>query len=181
MTPQTSTVGLLKPQPPVGEEARVEAVLTKVQESFGFVPDGLRLYSISPPLLETFVATVSYFHDESQLPPALLAMIRYLVSWRADCQFCVDLNEGFLTHMGYELEVIRAMRTDPEQAPLEEKEKMLLRLALMAVFKPAQIDHDTLEKARQAGWSDRAIFDTVAQAVSNQTFNLMLHSFKVDH
>lgn len=46
---------LLNPVPPADEEDRVQAIFDQIQEAAGFVPDGLRLYAISPPLLETFV------------------------------------------------------------------------------------------------------------------------------
>jgi len=54
---------LLNPIPPAGQENRVEAVYQAIQNHIGFVPDGLRLYSFSPPLLETFVGNVSYFNS----------------------------------------------------------------------------------------------------------------------
>ena len=43
---------LITPFVPAGEEQRVEAILDMAREHLGFVPDGLRLYTISPPLLE---------------------------------------------------------------------------------------------------------------------------------
>jgi alkylhydroperoxidase family enzyme len=172
---------LLQPQPPVGEEARVDNILQAVQNQLGLVPDGLRLYGISPPLLETFVNNVSYFiGGGSQLRQELLATIRYLVSWHGSCNFCVDLNEGLLVQMGYDLDTIRAMRTNPEQAPLEEKEKSLLKIALMAVSEPENINQEMINSAKQQGWTDRNIFDVVVQAANNRAFNMVLRSFKIE-
>ena len=36
------------------------------------------------------------------------------------------------------------------------------------------------KSARALGWSDREIFDSVIQAVSNRAFNLALKTFKVE-
>ncbi len=54
---------LIDPVPPQGDEARVAALLGIIEQELGFVPDGLRLYGISPPLLETFLGTVGYFRS----------------------------------------------------------------------------------------------------------------------
>lgn len=172
---------IIAARPPVGQEGRVEAVLRAVAERIGFVPDGLRLYGLSPALLEAFVANVSYFRGGTGLPPGLTAMIRYLVSWQADCKFCVDLNEAILTELGLDLEAIRAARTDPEAAPIEERERPLLRLALLAVNEPETVAPGHLEAAREEGWSDQDIFDSVVQAANNRAFNLVLRTFNVEH
>ncbi|MDA8382584.1 MAG: hypothetical protein M0037_05880 [Betaproteobacteria bacterium] len=172
---------LLTPQIPAGEEARVAALYGTIEARLGFVPDGLRLYGISPPLLETFVGTVGYLNTESTLGPRLAAMIRYLVSSQAHCSFCIDMNEGFLTGMGLDLAAIRAARGDLEAAPVEARERPLLRLALKAVTKPEQVSAADLDAARAAGWDDRGIFDAVALATGNRAFNLLLATFKVEH
>lgn len=183
MQPQTITIEqpLIIPTVPAGDEARVTAILDGIQQHMGFIPDGLRLYTLSPPLLETFVGSVAYFNGGSRLEPRLMAMIRYLVSWQSKCQFCIDMNEGFLTNMGLQLDEIRAARANPEAAPLPDNEMPLLRIALKAVDQPESVTHADLEKARAHGWTDRDIFDAVAQAASNRAFNLVLRTFNVEH
>ena len=74
---------LLDPTPPEGEEKRVNAVFEMAKEMIGYVPAGMRLYGISPPLLETFAGSVGYFRNGTTLSPVLTTMIRYLVSERA--------------------------------------------------------------------------------------------------
>lgn len=184
MQPQTIQMEqpLVYPQAPAGDEDRVAAVLSAIEKHLGFVPDGLRLYSFSPPLLETFVGNVSYFNGGgTNLPPVLTAMIRYLVSWQAGCSFCVDMNEGFLMNMGQDLDVIRAARNNPDQAPLSAKDKSLLKLALKAANGPEFVNKEDLDKARSQGWQDRDIFDAVVQAANNRAFNIVLRTFKVEH
>ncbi len=172
---------LLHPCPPAGEESRVDAVLKAIEQKLGFVPDGLKLYSFSPPLLENFVGNVGYFNSGERLSPSLMAMIRYLVSWNSKCQFCIDMNEGFLTNMGIDLDQVRAARINPEAAPVQEKERPLLRIALKSVLDPDNVDMADVEAARGTGWSERDIFDAVAQAASNRAFSQVLRTFNVEH
>lgn len=172
---------LLKPLPPAGEEARVAATLGAIEQRLGFVPDGLRLFGISPPLLENYVSNIGYFNSGERLSPVLMTMIRYLVSSGAQCSFCIDLNEGFLGNMGVDVDKVRAARSDIEAAPLPEKDKSLLRLAVKSVTNPEGIGQADLDAARRQGWSDRDIFDAVAQAASNRAFNYVMRTFKVEH
>jgi len=171
---------LLIPQVPEGEQERVDAIFSGIEAHIGFVPDGLKLYSFSPPLLETFVGNISYFNGQTSLAPSLMAMIRYHVSWQADCEFCIDMNEGFLVNMGVELDDVRASRDNPENSPVGKNEKVLLLLALKSVNTPEDVNAEDIEAAKAAGWSEREIFDAVAQASSNRAFNTVLRTFKIE-
>jgi len=175
-----SESALLTPRPPAGEEERVAAILGAIEQHLGFVPDGLRLYSLSPPLLEAFVANISYFRGGTNLSPVLTTMIRYLVSADAGCQFCIDLNEGFLSHLGVNLDLARKAKTNPAFAPVTDRELPLLKLALRAVDAPDGISIEDMDVARDRGWGDREIFDAVVQAANNRAFNHVLRTFKIE-
>ena len=178
---QNASRPLLSPRPPEGEEERIAAIFASVEQHIGFVPDGLRLYSLSPPLLENFMSNVGYFNSGERVSPALMVVIRYLVSSDAKCQFCIDLNEGFLANMGVDLDRARAARSNLDAAPVEEKEKPLLSIALKAVKDPESVTEADVNAARAQGWGDREIFDVVAQAASNRAFNYVLRAFNVEH
>ena len=177
-----SSAPLIYPQIPVGEEERVNRILSNFEQHLGFIPDGLRLYSISPPLLETFAGNIGYFNmGGTELPPVLTAMIRYQISWNAHCSYCIDLNEGFLTNLGMDLDDIRASRDNPDAAAISEREKTLLKLAIKSAESPEKVTEVDVDAARKQGWSDRAIFDAVVQATSNRAFNNILCTFNIEH
>jgi len=171
---------LINPQAPKGEEARVNAVFDGIKQHLGFVPDALRLYGVSPSLLETFVGNISYFGSGERVPATLMVMIRYLVSSESKCLFCIDMNEGFLTSMGINLDAVRAARNNPELAPISAKEKPLLMIALKSVNSPEKVNIQDIQAAKTQGWTDRDIFDVVAQAASNRALNYVLSTFKVE-
>lgn len=173
---------LINPAPPPEDAARVAAIFSGIEQQFGFVPDGLRLYGVSPPLLELFLSTVGYFRSGADgLSPQLATMIRYLVSSKATCAFCIDFNESILISMSHDVDALRAARLDPEKAPVTDAERPLLRIALTAVSSPDKISAGDIDAARRAGWSDRVVFDTVAVAANNWAFTTLLRTFKVDH
>lgn len=171
---------LLSPVAPAGSEDQVQAIFAQVEAAFGVVPAPIKLYALSPVLLQNFVNTVGYFHHQSTLSAKLLAMIRYLVSDKATCHFCIDFNEAILSNLGADLEQVRAAKSDVTLAPLSDAEKILLNLAVKAVENPEEVTAEDLEAARAAGFSDQEIFEAVVQGSNNRALNLLLKAFKVE-
>ncbi len=172
---------LITPDVPVADKEKVEAILKGAEEHMGFVPDGLRLYGISPPLLESFMGNIGYFMGHPTLSQELLAMIRYLVSSGAGCTFCIDFNSGILMNQGKTAEELQMARENADNAPLNENEKILLKIALAAIDNPEGVTQDDMQKARDAGFTDRNIFDVVAIATNIKAFTSILRTFKVEH
>lgn len=163
--------------PPSEELAKLEAIMAPYKEILGRAPGGLQLLGVSPPVLEHYAGTIGYYMAHPTLGQALLTFIRYLVSWRGDCAYCVDLNEAFLINAGLDLDAIRATREDPELAPLEERDKALLLLAVEAVDRPESVSADRLDMLRDLGWSDRDILDAVWHATLNRAFGRTAEAF----
>ena len=176
-----SNKALITPVVANDDKERVEAVFNMVKEHMGFVPDGLRLYSISPPLLESFIGNVGYFMQHERLSQPLLAMIRYLVSSGEGCQFCIDFNKAILMNLGLSEEQILAAKNNPDHSPLTDQEKVLLNIALAAIHSPENINADDIQKAKGSGSSERDIFDIVAIAANNKAFTHVLRTFKIEH
>jgi len=171
---------LLQPTAPLGEEQKVDAILNMAKEHLGFIPDGLRLFSLSPTLLETFFTNIGYFRSGTNLSPVLTTMIRYLVSSKAECHFCIDLNEGFLDQMGVDLDTARASLADITKAPVADNERILLDIALRTINDPDSVNQNDIDEAHAQGWSDHDIFDASAQASNNRAFNYLLRTFKIE-
>ncbi len=170
---------LIDPQPPASDARQVEAVFAMIEESLGFVPDGLRLYGVSPPLLKSFVTAIGHFRGQDRLSQELLATIRYLSASRNHCEFCIDFNEAILLQLGKDQSAIRASRDNPDAAPLPESEKALLKLALDALEDADAIDAARLDGLRQQGWRDRDIFEAVYVAANNRAFTTVLKTFGI--
>lgn len=156
--------------PPADEKDKVEAIIAPYQKILGRVPGGLQMLGASPPMLEHYAGTIQYYMKHPHLGQPLLTFIRYLVSWRGDCAYCIDLNEAFLMNAGIELDAIRSTREDGALAPLDERDKAMLLLAVDAVDLPEEITPDRLDAVRHLGWSDRDIFDAIWHANLNRAF-----------
>jgi len=175
------TTALINPTVNSEDQAKVKAIFDQVEAQMGFVPDGLKLYSISPPLLESFVGNVGYFMTHKTLSPELLAMIRYLISNDAHCRFCIDFNASLLINkLGKSQDQLNAATENPDNSPLTSNEIILLKIALASIENPEKVTKEDLDKARAAGYSDRDLFDAVAIAANNKAFTHLLRTFKVE-
>ncbi len=172
---------LINPQVPEADKEKVNAIFKSVEEHLGFVPDGLKLFAISPTLLENFVGNVGYFMSHPELSQDLLAMIRYLVSAKASGSFCTTFNAAILTKtLNKTEEQLQAAQADMNNAPLTEAEIVLLKIALKSIEDAEGITQDDIQKARDAGFSDCNIFDAVTIAANNNAFTQILKTFNVN-
>ncbi|MBF0176702.1 MAG: hypothetical protein HQL63_07635 [Magnetococcales bacterium] len=171
---------LISPQPPAGEEVRVEAVMNAISDLFGKVPEGMKLFALSPEILEQRWAGMQYYLHHPRLSMGLLAFIRLLVSERMQAPFCIGLNIAILQKSGISPGAIDAARRDPALAPLAKEEIGLLQLVLKAVAEPLAVTAHDLEAARQQGWSDRDILDAILHGANNVAADIVFNTFKVD-
>ncbi len=162
------------------EQTQVDAMLAAVEERMGFVPDGLKLYSVSPPLLEAFLGNVGYFMAHPSFRQEFLAMVRYLVASKSECNFCIDFNEAILGNLGVDIGAVHAARDNPDMAPLNDREKTLLKHVLATLNDPAYQTRTSLESLKQTGWTEREIFEALLVGSNNRSFSTMLKAFDVE-
>lgn len=174
-----NTTALIDPTPPNEEQESVNAIFKAIENTLGLIPDGLALYGISPPLLEAFVDSFSYFVQHQQLSPELLGLIRYLNSSSVDCPYCIDFNAGFLINLGMTPEQLQATVENISNAPLSDQEKALLSLTMRSLEDPEGITQADIEEIRKLGFTDRDIFDAIVAATSNRAFTTVLKTFDI--
>ncbi|WP_456447002.1 carboxymuconolactone decarboxylase family protein [Thiolapillus sp.] len=172
---------LIDPVIPEKEQRLADKIFSGVEERLGYVPAGLRLYGISPPLLQSFSGAVGYFMGHERISQKLLSFIRYLVSSDANCRFCIDFNQGILLSLGVTEQELQDARNNPRKAPLDERERELLDIALTAVDDPEKIDAARVDAARELGCSDRDVFEAVYVAANNRAFTTVLKTFNLEH
>jgi len=69
---------------------------------------------------------------------------------------------------------VKAVCEDFESAPISEKEKALLRYVAVVNDTPAKTSEADVAAAKEAGWSDRAIFDGLTVCAIFNFFNRWL-------
>ncbi len=173
------TSALITPDLNPEEQQRVDIIFKGIEAQLGFVPDGMRLFSTSPPLLESFMINIGYFMVHTRLSQELLASIRYLVSAKENCSFCVSFNAKILINLGLPFKELKGLRENHHNAPLPEGEKILLNIALASINDPKGITKEDIDQAKRFDFTERDVFDVVVMAASNKAFTHVLRSFNI--
>ena len=160
----------------------VAEVYREIGQVLGRVPNGMRLYSVSPTLLAHQWQQMGYYMQHPNLSPALLATIRLLVSQANHCEYCIDMNAGMLIGMfGLTPEQVATIRRDPSAAPFSAKDKALLQLVLKTVVQREPATDAELTALRAHGWSSADILDAVAHGARNVSVDVLLNAFAVEN
>ncbi|MFN8304344.1 MAG: peroxidase-related enzyme [Saprospiraceae bacterium] len=98
---------------------------------------------------------------ESTLTEAERELIATAVSGKNECVYCTTSHAAAADAYFGSDEVSKKVREDYQTAPVSDKMKALLTIALQAQESGKNVTAQSVEKARQAGASDREIHDTV--------------------
>ena len=92
----------------------------------------------------------------------------------------MDFNEVILVNLGKTPEQLQAARDNADNAPLTKQEIVLLNIALAAIDNPEGVNKGDIQKALDAGFTERNVFDAVVIAANNKAFTHVLRTFKVE-
>lgn len=98
---------------------------------------------------------------DSTLSEGERELIAALVSSRNCTNFCEAAHTKAADLLLGETATARAVKIDPETAPVSEKMKALLQIAALTQQSGRAVTPDAVERARLAGATDREIHDTV--------------------
>ena len=97
--------------------------------------------------------------DPATLSPGLRELIAAYTSVLNECAFCTKAHVGFaaaLLENGEE--VAEAVVRDPENSPLNDKERTLFRFVEKVNHRAQQITAEDMQPMYAAGWDDEAIY-----------------------
>ena len=150
------------------------------KKSIGIVPNAFVLRSSSPDQVAHQAMSLQYYFNHKTLSFNLLAFIRLLVSEDQQCEYCINMNKGMLIQAGVSAEDIVAAKKNPENIPLEEKEKELVKFVLKVVQNAHSVQAKDVEKLRTLGWDDGDIMDATIHGTSQVSSDMLFNAFKID-
>ena len=159
----------------------VKKIFDEIEEAFGSVPNGIRLWSANPQALEMQWHQIKQTLSKDQEHQKLQTIIRYLVSEANDCAYCVGFNGGMLiNYYGFSQDLLQEIKTSPEKAPLDAKNKALLLFAMSSLKNPHAITQEDVDALKDQGISEIEIFDIVHSASHMLVVNTLFETFKVE-
>jgi len=159
----------------------VKKVYDEIHNMFGMVPNGIRTFSANPKALKEQWNGIKDILSKDRDEQILHAIIRYIMSNKNDCEYCIGFNASMLmNHYGITQDELNATQKDPHNAPLNEKHSALLLFAIKSIENPHAINSNDIENLKKLGASEMDIFDVVHAASHMFLVNTLFDTFKVE-
>lgn len=140
----------------------VKRMYDYIRERWSFVPNYFLALGRDPQLLQDQMNLfTNAMYEEHGLPRVLKEQVALVVSGLNTSSYCVAAHMEILGSLGVEKSLGRKLALDYVGAPVEPKVMELFRFAAKLTRRPGDMEKGDVERLRQAGWSDAAIFDTV--------------------
>ena len=152
----------LEPAPLSPEMA---AYFAKCEEKLGFVPNVLKAYGFDMAKLSAFVG----MYNDLMLAPSGLSklereMIAVAVSSHNRCYYCLVAHGAAVRQLSGDPVLGELMAMNFRAARLSKRERAMLDFAVKLAAEPWLIEEEDRAALRQAGFSDRDIWDIAAVA-----------------
>jgi len=173
-------MALLKTVNPEAAEGPIKEAYDVFMKRAGMVPKPFEMMSVSPGLLQIQAQVLDYFMQHKTLSFPLMTHIRYLVAQRYDYAFCTSFNRDLLKMQGMGEDEVQAVSSDPQKAPLEDKDKAMLLFVLKAVKQPDEVTQKDVDALHEMGWTDNDIMDAVFHGTGMIAPSILMRAFKMD-
>jgi uncharacterized peroxidase-related enzyme len=143
-----------------------------------FVPEVFRLTSTRPDLLEVVVVGFTGIYGAGRLPRATKELISAWTSRVNGCSYCVGAHNWFLQQFGGSAELAEAVArvASPEELPVDEPTRALLRLTTLVTTAANRITDADWNRALTAGWSEDELLEAVFCAALFSFINRLVDS-----
>jgi uncharacterized peroxidase-related enzyme len=143
----------------------MQAYFDKCTEKLGFVPNVLKAYAFDMPKLEAFVA----MYNDLMLAPSGLTklereMIAVTVSSHNRCYYCLAAHGAAVRNLADDPVLGELMVMNYRAARLDRRQRAMLDFAVKLTAEPWGMDEGDRKGLREAGFSDRDIWDIAAVA-----------------
>ena len=140
----------------------VKQMFDYIRERWGFVPNYFHALGRDSQLLQDQMNLfTNAMYEDRGLPRILKEEIALVVSGLNTSTYCLAAHMQILGNLGVEKSVGRKLAVDYPSAAVEPKVMALFRFAENLTLHPADIEKSDVDRLREAGWSEAAIFDTV--------------------
>ncbi len=143
----------------------MQAYFDKCTEKLGFVPNVLKAYAFHMPKLEAFVA----MYNDLMLAPSGLSklereMIAVAVSSHNRCYYCLVAHGAAVRGLADDPVLGELMVMNYRAARLDRRQRAMLDFAVKLTANPWEIEEADRHALREAGFTDRDIWDIAAVA-----------------
>lgn len=143
----------------------IAAYFAKCREKLGFIPNVLRAYAFDNTKLQAFIDMVdNLMLADSGLSKLEREMIAVAVSAVNHCHYCLTAHGAAVRQRANDPELGELIAQNYRAARLDERQKAMLDFVVKLTEQPDKIEEADREALREAGFSDRDIWDIAAVA-----------------
>lgn len=153
-------IDIIEPEEASGS---LKEIYEKLEEKRGKLAKIHKIQSLNPDtIMKHMDLYMSIMFSQSPLSRAQREMMAVVVSAANECEYCQLHHGEALNHYWKDENKVETLRTDPDQLNLDETDKKLCRFAHQLTLNPDAIrESKHITPLKEAGFSDRAILDTV--------------------
>ena len=142
-----------------------QAYFDLCQEKLGIVPNVLQAYAFNEKKLRTFTEMYNdLMLGDSALTKLEREMIAVVVSSVNKCFYCLTAHGAAVRQLSGDPILGELMVMNYRAASLDDKTKAMLDFAELLTESPEDVEEDDRDMLRDAGWSDRDIWDIASVA-----------------
>ena len=143
----------------------MQAYFAKCDEKIGFVPNVLRAYAHDNQKLEAFAA----LYNDLMLAPSGLSklereMIAVVVSSQNRCYYCLTAHGAAVRQLSGDPVLAEMLVQNYRAAELPPRHRAMLDFAVKLTDAPWSVEEPDRARLREAGFSDRDVWDVAAVA-----------------
>ena len=144
-------------------------------ERSGFTPNVMSAMAYRPAQYRAFFDYYDALVEEGALEREEVEMIIVAVSGANDCLYCVVAHGALCRIYAQDPHLAEQLATNHRTANVSEAHRAMCDLAVTLTEAPATVEEDDLERLREHGFSDEAIWDVGAVAGLFNLSNRMAH------
>lgn len=165
---QTMFLKEIESRPPEGMTA---VAFKKLREDGEAIPEILHLFRFKRHSTDHLVRfTEEVMRGPSPLSPGLRELIGAYFSRKNQCSFCSDAHAAAAAEF-LEAGLVEEVLRDVETSRLDEQHKALFRYVEKLAVHASRVTLQDINKLREAGWSEEAIYDALTVAAVFKFYN----------
>lgn len=158
-------IALTLPESEVPLNEKQKHYLDVCEEKLGFVPNVLKAYAWHSTKFDAFTRMYNdLMLGDSGLSKLEREMIAVAVSSANHCHYCLAAHGAAVRGLSGDSQLGEQLVHNFRSAPLSPKQQAALDFSWKLTKHPEEIDEPDRQKLRDAGWSDRDIWDIAAVA-----------------
>jgi alkylhydroperoxidase family enzyme len=158
----------------------VAAVYQMMEDRVKFIPNVVKLHSVSPEYFEKFMAITGFYTDHPTLDPVLVSYVRLLISNIEGANYCVRLQSAVLNNYKVEKEDILLACKDYKEINLDTKSKLLVCFVLDMMYDRLSNTRERIDELTAAGWTEKDIYEASMLAAVQKGATKVIKGFEVE-